>query len=86
MNAKEQRMPNPDLRDWLTERVAYYLGEAPDRIAVDVPLASYGMDSVYAFTICGDIEDRFGIAVEPTLAWDYPTIDAMTAYLNGLLG
>ena len=77
-------MLSPDLRDWLTERVAYYLGEVPERIAPDVPLANYGLDSVYAFVICGDIEDRFGVTVESTLAWDHPTIDAMTEYLNGL--
>jgi acyl carrier protein len=78
-------MLSPDLRTWLTERVAYYLDEAPERIATDVPLATYGLDSVYAFVICGDIEDRFGVTVEATLAWDYPTIDAMTMYLNELV-
>ncbi|WP_055479978.1 acyl carrier protein [Sphaerimonospora mesophila] len=35
--------------------------------------------------LCVDIEEATGLLVEPTLAWDHPTIDAITAHLTELL-
>lgn len=67
---------------WLTERIAFYL-EIPDGdIRPDVKLVEYGLESVYALALCGDIEDEFEIEVDPTLAWDYPTIDAIGEVLT----
>jgi acyl carrier protein len=70
------------LVDWLTNRVAAYLNAEPAAIATDSAIGDYGMDSVFALNLCADLEYEFGIVVEPTLAWDYPTIDAMAAYLT----
>ncbi|MDT9701429.1 acyl carrier protein [Streptomyces sp. P17] len=69
------------IRAWLTDRVAYYLERSPADLDEGAQLAEMGLDSVFALTLCGDVEDRFGLVVEPTMAWDHPTIDAITAYL-----
>lgn len=74
------------IRTWLTERVAYFLDIAPQEIAPDDLLVEIGLDSVYALTLCGDVEDEYGILVEATLAWDHPTIDALTAHIHSELG
>ena len=74
-----------DIPQWLAARVASYLNTTADEIDPDLPLAEYGLDSVYALILCGDIEDTFGLVVEPTLAWDYPTVNAMAAYLRAEL-
>jgi acyl carrier protein len=75
-------MAMSELRAWMIERVAEYLERPPEQIEPDVSLASYGMDSLYALVLCGDIEDHLGITVDPTLAWDHPTIDAIVAFLE----
>ncbi|MQY14095.1 hypothetical protein SRB5_42560 [Streptomyces sp. RB5] len=72
--------------DWLLDRLALYLRRAPDTVSPTVPLAEYGMDSVAALSLCGDLEDEFGLDVEPTLLWDHPTVDSLTTYLTGALG
>jgi acyl carrier protein len=69
------------IRAWLVDRVAYYLERNPADVDEGTQLAEMGLDSVYALTLCGDVEDHFGLVVEPTLAWDHPTIDAITAHL-----
>ncbi|MEV0219292.1 acyl carrier protein [Streptomyces sp. NPDC050704] len=69
------------IRCWLVDRVAYYLERPAAEIDEGAQLAELGLDSVYALTLCGDVEDRFGLVVEPTMAWDHPTIDAITAHL-----
>ncbi|GAA3947108.1 hypothetical protein GCM10023085_31640 [Actinomadura viridis] len=70
-----------ELGAWLTELVAAYAELPPGRIDPGRPLADYGLDSVYALAVCSDIEDRFGLAVEPTLAWDHPTVEAIARHL-----
>ncbi len=70
------------LREWLTSKVADYAEREPDEIRPDVSLAEYGLDSMYALMLCGDIEDYLGLTVDPTVAWDYSTVDALTGYLD----
>jgi acyl carrier protein len=70
-----------EIATWLTERVAYFLERPQAEIDPDVELVELGLDSVYALTLCGDIEERYGLAVEPTLPWDYPTVHALAGQL-----
>jgi acyl carrier protein len=70
------------LTDWLAERVAYYLDAPQELIDRSQPFAQYGFDSVYALTLCGDIEDRLGVLIEPTVMWDHDSVDALAAYLE----
>ncbi|WP_371495221.1 acyl carrier protein [Kitasatospora sp. NBC_00374] len=74
------------IADWLTGRVAYYLDRPADELRPDVKLVEYGLDSVYGMSIITEIEDRYDLELESTLAWDHPTIGAITAYLHGLVG
>jgi len=71
-----------ELRPWLIERVAEYTGRSADSIAASQPLTDFGLDSVYALALFGDIEDHLGVRMEPTLIWDYPTVDALVEYLT----
>lgn len=77
--------PARELREWLILRVAEYAERQPGEIQPDVSLAEYGLDSMYALMLCGDIEDHLGLTVDPTVAWDYSTIDALTGFLDGEL-
>ncbi|WP_181808310.1 acyl carrier protein [Streptomyces shenzhenensis] len=73
-----------EIRAWLIERVAYYLKQPAEEISPDASLAENGIDSVYAFALCGDIEDALALPVEPTLLWDIDTITALTVHLVAL--
>ncbi|MGI5379739.1 acyl carrier protein [Streptomyces sp. CA-251387] len=72
---------SPDLEGWLTERVAFHLRRTPEEIDPDTPLADYGIDSVAAISICGEIEAHFQLAVSPTIAYDFPTVHAISDHL-----
>ncbi|ANW21343.1 acyl carrier protein [Streptomyces clavuligerus] len=69
------------LSGWLADRIALYLKRSPAEIVPSVPLAEYGLDSVAALSLCGDIEEDFDLVLEPTVAWDYPTVDALAGHL-----
>jgi len=76
-------MSDESLRAWLVDAVAGYLALPPSQVGTEVKLRSLGLDSVHAIGLCVDIEERWGILVEPTLAWDFPTIDTIVAHLGG---
>ncbi|MFI9412899.1 acyl carrier protein [Nocardia gamkensis] len=69
------------IQDWLVERVADYTERAPHQVDPVVPLAELGMDSVSAVSLCGEIEDRWSLEVDPVLVFEYPTIADIAAYL-----
>lgn len=69
------------LRNWLTERIADYVQRPAAEISATEPLVEYGLDSVSALNVSADIEDFLGIAVEATVMWDNPTIDALSGAL-----
>ncbi|MFC3575160.1 acyl carrier protein [Streptomyces yaanensis] len=75
-----------ELTTWLSDRIALYLKRTPAEIVPTVPLAEYGLDSVAALSLCGDIEEDFDLVLEPTVAWDYPTVSALAAHLAKSLG
>jgi acyl carrier protein len=69
------------IRSWLRERVSFYLERPVDQVDPDVPFVEMGLDSVYALTLCGDIEDQYKMSLEATVTWDYPTVTALSAHL-----
>jgi acyl carrier protein len=81
---QEQPAPAVDrerLATWLTGRVADYLRMALEDIDRSVPLPEYGLDSLHAVAVCGEIEDEFGLSVDPTVLWDNPSVDALSTAL-----
>jgi acyl carrier protein len=70
-----------ELVDWLTVKVAGYLGVLPDAIRTDIPLADCGIDSISGMAMCADLNYEKGFDVETTIVWDYATIDEIAAYL-----
>ena len=70
-----------EIRQWLTERIAYYLERPADDIDPSVPLAETGIDSVSATSLCGDVEDRYEINADPTMVFDYPTVADIAAFI-----
>ena len=86
--SREHPLPRPDAPDlelWLTERVAFHLHKTPEEIDPDTPLADYGIDSVAAISICGEIEEHYRLAVSPTIAYDFPTVRAIGDHLAARL-
>src|SRR5207249_4393273 len=57
------------------------LNVQPSRIDVREPLAHYGLDSVQAVSMAGELEDWLGRSLSPTLAYDYPSIHALAQHL-----
>ncbi|MFD9410717.1 acyl carrier protein [Streptomyces sp. NPDC059989] len=74
-----------DLEAWLVERVAEYLPDLTETIDPYRELGEYGLDSIAVVAFTADVEDRLGIALDPTAVWDYPTVAQLAKYIAGEL-
>jgi acyl carrier protein len=73
------------LKSWLIAWLAGEQGVEPETIDPSQTFLSYGMDSVQAMSLVGDLETMLRRRLPPTLAWDYPTIDALAQHLEDRL-
>lgn len=69
------------IQQGLTKKIATLIRMPQENINITAPLAEYGLDSVHAVGLSGDIEAWLGMPIEPTIVWDFPTIEAMSIYL-----
>jgi acyl transferase domain-containing protein/acyl-CoA synthetase (AMP-forming)/AMP-acid ligase II/acyl carrier protein len=68
----------------LTSEIAAKAGVPASSIDIQAPFVSFGLGSVDAVRITGRLEEHLGRSLSPTLAYEYPTIDALARYLaNG---
>ena len=72
------------IQSWLIDRFAQQLSLKRDRIKADEPLTRYGLDSIDAVTMVGDLEDVLDRELPSTLFWDYPTVEQAAEYLAQL--
>ena len=69
------------IQDWLINRLAKSLEIEPQEIDIQKDFSEYGLDSVEAINLSGELESFLGCRLSPTLLWDYQNIDALAQYL-----
>ena len=67
--------------DWIVERIAELMECDPAGIPVDEPFVDLGLASVQAVELSDDLQTWAGLELPPTLAFDYPTIEAVAGYV-----
>ncbi|MEM1368562.1 MAG: aminotransferase class I/II-fold pyridoxal phosphate-dependent enzyme [Cyanobacteria bacterium P01_H01_bin.15] len=67
---------------WLVEQLSQRLELESQDIDPDEDLTEYGLDSVEAVNLSGELETFLGRRLPPTLLWDYPTLSALAEYLG----
>lgn len=69
------------IETWLATKLSEYLGLLVEEIDVSQPFADYGLSSKDAVMLSADLEDWLERRCSPTLAWEYPTIEALARHL-----
>src|ERR1700694_4295191 len=75
--------PAEAIQDWLLAQLSSVLDVEPQDIDIREPFTSYGLTSVDAVGLSGDLEEWLGLSLSPTLAYDYPTIETLARHLAG---
>ncbi len=77
-------MSGTELERWLVAHVAELLEIPPERVNVEAPFSTFGLDSASAASLSVDVENLLGVQVDPMDLYDYPTIRRFVRYLEGL--
>ena len=85
-NSTADRASINEIEDWIVAYVADLLEIDSEEIDPALPFDRYGLDSSAAVGLTGDLEDWLGIEIDPTLLYDYPTIDSLANYLAATSG
>ncbi len=70
-----------EIQAWIASYLAQLLEIDPDEVNVTIPFDQYGLDSSAAVGMTGDLEDWVERKIDPTLLYDYPTIEALSQHL-----
>jgi 8-amino-7-oxononanoate synthase len=71
------------LKTWLANKLAEILQTSAADLDLDRDFADYGLDSVEAVNLSGELENFLGKRLPPTLLWDYPSISSLAEHLEG---
>lgn len=74
-----------EIESWLLHRLAQELEQEDGSIDPTARFASYGLDSMSALVLTGELEDWLGMELPSTLVWDHPTPRDLAAHLDTLL-
>jgi acyl carrier protein len=70
-----------EIEQWLVTQLAEILELPPAEIDVTARFDRYGLDSIAAVSLTGDLEDWLDYELDPVLMYDYPTIQGVAQYL-----
>jgi acyl carrier protein len=63
------------IQDWLVTYLSTLLQVRPEEIDVTLSFEQFGLDSTTVVGMTGDLSTAVGIDLDPTLAYDFPTIE-----------
>lgn len=66
-----------EIQAWIVSYLADLMEVEPDEVDVTLPFEQYGLDSAEAVELSGDLEDWLGKNLNPTLLYNYPTVEAL---------
>ena len=72
-----------EIEEWLVERIMEMTHKELDDIDVSVQLINYGVNSIDAAILSGDLEEWLGRELPASIIYQFPTIEALSAHLSG---
>lgn len=86
LSAQNQTNWEEAIQDWLMDRVATWLFvSTTSEIDIEETFAGYGLTSIAAVSMTGDLEEWLGLELSPTLAYEYPTITSLARHLGEMV-
>jgi acyl carrier protein len=75
-------MTNTDIKTRTEQLVAQELRTPQESLELDQSFSAYGFESVDAIGMALAVTKEFGLATEPNLAFDFPTLRLLTAHVE----
>jgi acyl-CoA synthetase (AMP-forming)/AMP-acid ligase II/acyl carrier protein len=75
--------PTPaEIETWITANLALFLKVPIEEIDLCEPFSHYGLDSSIAVSLADELSNWLGRELDPTLFWEYPSIEALAQHLG----
>lgn len=74
-----------EIQTWIVSYLSDLLEVDPEEVDITIPFDRYGLDASAAIGLTGELEDWLGSQVDPTLLYDYPTVEGLVQHLNSTL-
>jgi acyl carrier protein len=71
-----------EIQDWIVDYLAEILEIDAEEIDITISFDRYGLDSSAAVGLTGALADWLNKEIDPTLLYDYPTVEALVQYLS----
>ncbi|MDG4752605.1 type I polyketide synthase [Micromonospora sp. WMMD718] len=81
--APAERLTRQQWEERILRELATRLHLDPGSVDPKRPTATYGLQSVDLLGLIGELEQWSGRALPATLAWEYPTVEALAGFLAG---
>ena len=79
---KQPSLPTEqEIKTWLISYLAELTEMESDEIDTNLPFERYDLDSSAAVGLTVDLEEWLGQELDPTLLYDYPTINTLAKHL-----
>ncbi len=78
--AKDKQIAE-SIEGWLIRYCAKRVGVSPEEIDASQAFTRYGIGSLESLALMHDLEDWLGRSLSPVLAWSYPSLEKLAAYL-----
>ncbi|TDL88997.1 acyl carrier protein [Meridianimarinicoccus aquatilis] len=62
------------LFSFLREQIAQRTRSAPETISEDMTLSDIGLQSIDAVLVCGEVEDRFNVEIDPAEIFEHDSL------------
>lgn len=82
---KKKSLSESEIKDLIVSYIAELLDIPPEQVDTTIEFDRYGLDSSAAIGLTGNLEDWLGEELDPTILYDYPTIETLTQYLSTVI-
>lgn len=72
---------NEEIQEWIISYLANLLEIDEEEIDIEEPFDRYGLDSAAAIGLLGDLGTCLKCDLDPTLIYDFPTIETLVNHL-----
>jgi acyl carrier protein len=80
----KKKPPAAAIQAWLVSYLAQLLEINPNELDFKASFDRYGLDSSATIGLTTDLGDWLGFAIDPTITYDYSSIESLAEYLAAL--
>ncbi len=81
-NTRQQPPSTTEIQNWLVAYLAKLLETTPKEIDIKTSFNRYGLDSYMTVGLIADLEAWLGCNLNPTVMYNYPTIESLARHLG----